>query len=60
MAGWLTRQEDAYEYLGGSIEEFPMGQEMAELIGTCGFGETEVTPVTFGVATVYVGEARES
>ena len=24
LAGWLTREKDAYEYLGGSIENFPM------------------------------------
>lgn len=59
LAGWLTRQEDAYEYLGGSIEEFPMGQEMADLIDSCGFGEVTVAPVTLGVATIYTGEARE-
>lgn len=58
LAGWLTRQTDAYEYLGGSIEEFPMGEEMAELIGNCGFRDVEVEPVTFGVATIYSGEAR--
>ena len=57
LAGWLTRQADAYEYLGGSIEEFPMGEEMAALIGKCGFAEVGVEPVTFGVATIYTGEA---
>ena len=55
LAGWLTRQADAYEYLGGSIEEFPMGEEMAALIGKCGFVEVEVEPVTFGVASIYSG-----
>ena len=58
LAGYLTRQPDAYEYLGGSIEEFPMGEEMAGLIGRCGFGDAEVIPVTFGVATVYTGVAE--
>jgi demethylmenaquinone methyltransferase/2-methoxy-6-polyprenyl-1,4-benzoquinol methylase len=53
LAGWLTRQADAYEYLGGSIEEFPMGGEMASLIGGCGFSEAEARPLTFGVASLY-------
>lgn len=59
LAGWLTREADAYEYLGGSIEEFPMGQEMAGLMEECGFGEVGVDPVTFGVATIYTGTARD-
>ncbi|MEP4076482.1 ubiquinone/menaquinone biosynthesis methyltransferase [Haloferula sp.] len=58
LAGWLTRQTDAYEYLGGSIEEFPMGEAMAELMGKSGYSEVEIEPVTFGVATIYSGEAE--
>lgn len=57
LAGWLTRQADAYEYLGGSIEEFPMGEAMAGLMRQCGFEEVDVNPVTFGVATIYTGVA---
>ncbi|MCH7225926.1 ubiquinone/menaquinone biosynthesis methyltransferase [Haloferula sp. A504] len=55
LAGWLTRQPDAYEYLGGSIEEFPMGGEMTRLMDECGFSETEACPLTFGVASIYTG-----
>ncbi len=53
LAGWLTRHCDAYEYLGGSIEEFPMGEEMTALIKECGFAEAESIPLTFGVASIY-------
>ncbi|MGB6221905.1 ubiquinone/menaquinone biosynthesis methyltransferase [Haloferula sp.] len=58
LAGWLTRQTDAYEYLGGSIEEFPMGEEMAALMESCGYREVEIDPVTFGVATIYTALAN--
>lgn len=57
LAGWLTRQADAYEYLGGSIEEFPMGEEMTGLIGRCGFTDADAIPLTFGVASIYTGVA---
>jgi demethylmenaquinone methyltransferase/2-methoxy-6-polyprenyl-1,4-benzoquinol methylase len=53
MAGWLTGQKDAYEYLGGSIEAFPSGQGMLDLLGSCGFKDSSATPLTFGVVTVY-------
>ena len=56
LAGWLTGQADAYEYLGGSIEAFPMGAEMVGLFERCGFVEAEAQPLSFGVATVYCGE----
>jgi demethylmenaquinone methyltransferase/2-methoxy-6-polyprenyl-1,4-benzoquinol methylase len=55
MAGWVTGQRDAYEYLGGSIEAFPAGKAMTSLMETCGFSETEVTPLTFGVVSIYQG-----
>lgn len=57
LAGWLTREADAYEYLGGSIEQFPMGAEMGELIESCGFASATVKPLTFGVASLYTAVA---
>ncbi|MCF7732248.1 MAG: ubiquinone/menaquinone biosynthesis methyltransferase [Akkermansiaceae bacterium] len=55
LAGWLTREQDAYEYLGGSIEAFPSGAAMTDLLTTCGFRATSATPLTFGVVSCYVG-----
>jgi demethylmenaquinone methyltransferase/2-methoxy-6-polyprenyl-1,4-benzoquinol methylase len=55
MAGWVTGQRDAYEYLGGSIEAFPAGKAMTTLMETCGFAETDATPLTFGVVSIYQG-----
>ena len=55
MAGWLTRQRDAYEYLGGSIEAFPSGKAMTGLLESCGFAETRATPLTGGVVSIYEG-----
>jgi demethylmenaquinone methyltransferase/2-methoxy-6-polyprenyl-1,4-benzoquinol methylase len=55
LAGALTGEKDAYEYLGGSIEQFPAGQGMTDLLETCGFAKTDATPLTFGVVTIYEG-----
>ena len=55
LAGWLTREQDAYEYLGGSIEAFPSGTAMTDLLTTCGFREATATPLTLGVVSCYVG-----
>jgi demethylmenaquinone methyltransferase/2-methoxy-6-polyprenyl-1,4-benzoquinol methylase len=55
LAGWITRQKDAYEYLGGSIEQFPSGKAMTELLESCGFSKTDATPLTLGVVSVYEG-----
>ena len=55
LAGALTGEKDAYEYLGGSIEQFPAGAAMTALLETCGFSETEADPLTFGVVSIYEG-----
>ena len=55
MAGLLTGQRDAYEYLGGSIEAFPSGTAMCELLESCGFAATSATPLTGGVVSIYEG-----
>lgn len=53
MAGLLTKEKDAYEYLGGSIEQFPAGEAMISLLQKSGLQEGSATPMTFGVVTVY-------
>jgi demethylmenaquinone methyltransferase/2-methoxy-6-polyprenyl-1,4-benzoquinol methylase len=53
LAGLLTGQRDAYEYLGGSIEQFPSGEEMKQLLESCDLTEPEATPLTFGVVSIY-------
>ncbi|WAC18511.1 ubiquinone/menaquinone biosynthesis methyltransferase [Luteolibacter sp. SL250] len=55
LAGALTGEKDAYEYLGGSIEQFPAGKAMTDLLETCGYTATDATPLTFGVVSVYEG-----
>jgi len=55
MAGLLTGQKDAYEYMGGSIEAFPSGKAMTDLLESCGYTKTTATPITFGVCTLYEG-----
>lgn len=53
MAGFLTKEKDAYEYLGGSIEQFPAGNSMIDLLEKTGLSEGTSTPMTFGVVSVY-------
>lgn len=57
LAGLLTGQMDAYEYLGGSIEEFPMGGAMNALIESQGFRDAHCHPLSCGVASIYMAEA---
>ena len=53
VAGLVTRQKEAYDYLGASIEKFPSGEEMCELIRRGGFAEATAQPLSGGVVTIY-------
>ncbi len=53
---WLSRNDsDAYNYLPNSVNEFPDGQRMADLLQQAGLRDVSVRPMTLGVATLYVG-----
>jgi demethylmenaquinone methyltransferase/2-methoxy-6-polyprenyl-1,4-benzoquinol methylase len=58
LASIVTGQKAAYDYLGGSIEKFPSGPAMLELIERNGFADATATPLTGGIATIYTGEKR--
>ena len=53
IAGIMTGEKDAYEYLAGTIEAFPSGKEMCQLIEGNGFSGAKVQALTFGVASIY-------
>src|SRR4051794_20970221 len=46
---------DAYNYLPASVLQFPDGQEMLDLLASRGLAEVRQYPLTFGIATLYVG-----
>ena len=56
VAGWITRQRAAYEYLSDSIEKFPSGLAMCALLGENGFRTTQTSPLSLGIASIYVAE----
>ena len=56
LASLVTGQKQAYDYLGGSIEKFPSGDEMIRLIKDNGFASAAARSLTGGIATIYTAE----
>lgn len=54
IGGWFSKHPKAYLYLNETIEEFPYGEDFCKLLQKEGFHETRWTPLTFGVASIYV------
>ncbi|MSR56126.1 MAG: bifunctional demethylmenaquinone methyltransferase/2-methoxy-6-polyprenyl-1,4-benzoquinol methylase UbiE [Planctomycetaceae bacterium] len=47
--------QEAYNYLPSSVSEFPHGEKLAAMMRDCGLASVTFQPLTFGVATLYVG-----
>ena len=58
VAGLLTGEEDAYRYLGDSIDIFPQGCDLCERIERVGFRGAIHEPLSLGIVTLYHAERR--
>lgn len=56
LGQWFARNsQQAYDYLPESVGEFPAGQQMAQRMRDAGLHSVSIHPLTFGIATLYVG-----
>ena len=58
LAGVITGEKQAYDYLAASIEEFPSGDEMCALIEGNGFSDAQAQPLSGGIVTIYCAMRR--
>jgi demethylmenaquinone methyltransferase / 2-methoxy-6-polyprenyl-1,4-benzoquinol methylase len=53
LGSFLTQKKSAYDYLGDSIEEFPSGNAMCQLMRGTGYISPRFEPLTGGIVTIY-------
>lgn len=53
FAALITGNRAGYQYLGESIEKFPSGEAMCELIRANGFREAAAAPLAAGIVSIY-------
>jgi demethylmenaquinone methyltransferase/2-methoxy-6-polyprenyl-1,4-benzoquinol methylase len=53
LGSFLTHKKRAYDYLGESIEEFPSGNAMCELMRASGYVSPRYKRLTGGIVTIY-------
>lgn len=56
LAGLVSGDKEAYEYLASSIAKFYEPEELLGMMREAGFKEAWRRPLTFGIVTIYVGE----
>ena len=49
----ISRDTSAYSYLTKTIEAFPQGERMVEILQKAGFSEASFKRLTFGICTMY-------
>lgn len=52
----VSKDNAAYTYLPQSVNVFPYGERFTQLLNKIGFKETRSMPLTFGIASIYVGK----
>jgi demethylmenaquinone methyltransferase/2-methoxy-6-polyprenyl-1,4-benzoquinol methylase len=56
VVGGVFSRYNAYKYLPDSVLEFPSQEEFSRMISDAGFRNIHLHELTFGIATIYVGE----
>jgi demethylmenaquinone methyltransferase/2-methoxy-6-polyprenyl-1,4-benzoquinol methylase len=56
IGGLISRKRSAYQYLPDSVLEFPSQEEFKQMMIKAGFQRAQACELTFGIATVYVGD----
>jgi len=50
----ISRDASAYSYLTRTIEAFPQGERMVEILTRAGFSQARFKRLTFGICTMYL------
>lgn len=56
----ISKHKDAYSYLNKTVEDFAYGEEFAQLMRNAGFKNVRFIELTFGIATLYIGDKTNS
>lgn len=54
----ISKDKAAYTYLPESVNAFPEGKHFLEIYRNCGFSNVRQVVLSFGIASIYVGEKK--
>lgn len=52
----ISKDQRAYTYLPESVKAFPEGNDFLQLMGNAGFAKHAMKRLSFGIASIYIGE----
>lgn len=60
MGRLISRDKAAYTYLPATMEAFPQGEVMEQILKDCGYTHIEWKRFTFGICTMYLAEKNKT
>jgi len=55
----ISSSREAYQYLNDSVRAFPEGQNFIRILDDCGYIQTRLRRLSFGICSLYIGEKAE-
>lgn len=55
IGNFVSKDNSAYRYLPESVQAFPDGANFLQVLEKLGYKNTQCKPLTFGIASIYVG-----
>jgi demethylmenaquinone methyltransferase/2-methoxy-6-polyprenyl-1,4-benzoquinol methylase len=56
LGGMISKSPEAYQYLPSTVQEFPDGDRLLDILHTIGYVRSRQYPLTMGIATIYIAE----
>ena len=53
IAQWTTKNKDAYQYLAGSIAQFPKRKDFSQELKDAGFSSVKAIPLSLGIVAIH-------
>jgi len=56
LGGMISKSPEAYQYLPSTVQAFPDGERLLDILYTTGYVRSRQYPLTMGIATIYIAE----
>lgn len=56
LGGMISKSPEAYQYLPSTVQAFPDGERLLDILHSTGYVRSSQYPLTIGIATIYIAE----
>ena len=56
LGGMISKSPEAYQYLPSTVQAFPDGERLLDILHSTGYVRSRQYPLTMGIATIYIAE----